>query len=84
MPDQPGIHLVHSSQVSANPQPLDPADIALAVLETVRQCHQALEDVVEYHEYIQRQMELVAKQLQAAKRMGSRSAEHFLRNPRIR
>ena len=46
------IHLV--SKVP--PQPLDPADIAAAVLETVRQCNEALTDFRDYHDAVVAQM----------------------------
>ena len=46
------IHLV----VPPKPQQLDAADIAGAVLETVRECREALDDFCEYHDTVVAQM----------------------------
>ena len=43
-------HSIHLAPKVPPKQPLDPADIAAAVLETVRECNQALSDFEAYHE----------------------------------
>jgi hypothetical protein len=50
MANSHSIHLVRSSQPSPKPN-LDPADIAAAVLETVRDCTKALHDAENYTEW---------------------------------
>ena len=59
MAENHSIHLV--PKVLPKPQ-LDPADIAAAVLETVRECTQALSDLCTYQEALTREM---ASQLNA-------------------
>lgn len=50
------IHLV--PKVSPKPkQSLDPADIAASVLETVRECSQALQNFHDYHEALVAEMD---------------------------
>jgi len=58
------LHLV-TPQVSPKPN-LDPADIASAVLETVRDCARALRDLEEYHEWLAGQMRANLNQLELA------------------
>jgi hypothetical protein len=55
------IHLVPKTP---KPQPLDPADIAAAVLDTVRECSKALRDMEEYQEWLISQMSGELKQLE--------------------
>ena len=58
-------HSIHL--VSKTPKPnLDPADIAAAVLETVRDCSKALRDMSEYQEWLIGQMSGELKQLEVA------------------
>ena len=49
------IHLV-TPQVPQKPQSLDPADIAAAVLKTVRDCAKALRDFEDYQQWAVGQM----------------------------
>jgi hypothetical protein len=58
------IHLVRSPQAPPKPQPLDVADIAAAVLDTVRECSKALRDMEEYQEWLIGQMSGELKQLE--------------------
>jgi hypothetical protein len=58
------IHLVRSPQAPPKPQPLDAADIAAAVLDTVRECSKALRDMEEYQEWLIGQMSGELKQLE--------------------
>ena len=64
MANSHSIHLVRSPQVSPKPQPLDPADIAAAVLDTVRECSKALRDMEQYQEWLISQMSGELKQLE--------------------
>lgn len=57
------IHLV-TPQVPRKPQPLDAADIAAEVLDTVRECTKSLRDFSEYHEWLISQMSGELKQLE--------------------
>jgi hypothetical protein len=54
------IHLVRPPQ----PNQLDPADIAAAVLDTVRECSKALRDMEEYQQWLIGQMSGELKQLE--------------------
>ena len=65
MANSHSIHLVRSSQASPKPN-LDPADIAAAVLETVRDCARALNDLTEYHEWLAGQMRANLNQLEVS------------------
>jgi hypothetical protein len=56
MPEQRGTHPVHQSPAALESQPPDPADIAAAVLKTVRECSQALTDFSDYQEVLIGQM----------------------------
>jgi hypothetical protein len=58
------IHLVRSPQAPPKSQPLDAADIAAAVLDTVRECSKALRDMEEYQEWLISQMSGELKQLE--------------------
>ena len=57
-------HSIHLVSKTPKPQPLDPADIAAAVLDTVRECSKALRDMEEYQEWLIGQMSGELKQLE--------------------
>ena len=56
------IHLV--SRVPSKRQSLDPADMAASVLETVRECSQALTDFCDYHDAVVADMSAQLKALE--------------------
>lgn len=58
----------HSIQLVSKvpPQSLDPADIAAAVLQTVRECNRALTDLQEYQDWALGQMRGEINQLEVA------------------
>jgi hypothetical protein len=64
--DSHSIHVVRTPQVPAKPQPLDPADVAAAVLDTVRECGRALKDLQEYQDWALGQMRGEINQLEVA------------------
>jgi hypothetical protein len=58
---------LHLVTPQAPPKPnLDPADIAAAVLETVRDCARALSDLEKYHEWLAGQMRANLNRLELA------------------
>ena len=63
-------HSIHLVSKVPTKQPLDPSDIAAAVLETVRECSQALDDFRDYHDAVVTQM---AAQLNALELTALRS-----------